>query len=251
MGELSREIKELDVEKLEEAVLITGAAQRLGLYHARRLVQEGYNVIITYRTHRDTIGKLAEEGLAVLQADFSTIRGIHECIDAVKRRCSSLRAVIHNASLWTSDAEVLNNNTALEELMHIHMSAPFYLNHRLKELLLASKAPWRDIIHMTDYTVVNGSRFHAAYSASKAGMENMTRSFAALLAPEIKVNSIAPALVKFNAWDSKEYREKARDKSVMGFEPGEDVSYQAVSYLMKNSYVTGTTLHLDGGRHLV
>jgi dihydromonapterin reductase/dihydrofolate reductase len=70
------------------------------------------------------------------------------------------------------------------------------------------------------------------------------------LAPKVKVNSIAPALVMFNENDSAAYREKALKKSLLEICPGAQEAVKAVNYLFSSDYITGQTLHLDGGRHL-
>lgn len=237
--------------KKEDVVIITGAAQRLGLYNARQLTKDGYQVAITYRTPRDYIQDLEREGIIAIQADFSSEAGIDAFINTALDSFTSLRAIVHNASIWETDEAIFSGKTSFMEIINVQMHAPFKINHALHPLLLASRSAMKDIVHMTDYSVRKGSKFHAAYCAAKAGRENMALSFAALFGPQIKVNCIAPALVKFNTWDSEEYRKAAEKKSIMGFEPGEAVAYQALSYLFNNPYVTGTTLHLDGGRHLV
>ena len=105
-------------------------------------------------------------------------------------------------------------------------------------------------MHITDDGVRRGSANRVAYCASKAGLENMTLSFAAQFAPHIKVNAIAPALVMFHDHDDVAYREKTLAKSVLGIEPGPDVVYQSLRYLLDNPYVTGTSLCVNGGRHV-
>ena len=89
-----------------------------------------------------------------------------------------------------------------------------------------------------------------AYSASKAGMDNLTLSFAASLAPQIKVNGIAPALIQFQPTDDRDYQQKTLSKSALGIAPGAEVIYQSLRYLLDSPYVTGTTLSVNGGRHL-
>ena len=108
-----------------------------------------------------------------------------------------------------------------------------------------------DIIHIGDYVSSRGSRKHIAYAASKAAQDNLTLSFAAKLAPAVKVNSIAPALVLFNEGDEPDYREKALSKSLLQREGGLDEIQGTVDYLLSSNYVTGRVLNLDGGRHLV
>jgi len=95
-----------------------------------------------------------------------------------------------------------------------------------------------------------GSAKHMAYCASKAGLDNLTLSFAARFAPAIKVNGIAPALILFNPDDDADYRYKSLAKSALGIEPGAEVIYQSLRYLLENPYVTGTTLTVNGGRHV-
>ncbi len=81
-------------------------------------------------------------------------------------------------------------------------------------------------------------------------MDNMSRSFARKLAPEIKVNAIAPSLILFNEGDDAEYRKQALDKSLMKIAPGEKEIVDLIEYLFGSHYVTGRSFAVDGGRHL-
>lgn len=95
-----------------------------------------------------------------------------------------------------------------------------------------------------------GSDKHIAYAASKAALDNMTRSFARKLAPEVKVNAIAPAMILFNENDDAEYRQQALNKSLMKIAPCEKEVIDLVDYLLTSCYVTGRTFAVDGGRPL-
>lgn len=228
-------------------ILITGAGQRVGLYCAERLLDEGQSVIVSYRQERDSIERLRERGVIAVQADFSDEAGILAFIEQIKTQCSGLRAIVHNASQWlaeTPDEEA----EAFRQLFSVHMLAPYLINLHCSDLLLQSARA--DIIHVSDDVVRKGSANRPAYCASKAGLESLTLSFAARLAPRIKVNAIAPALLMFNEGDDEAYRSKALAKSALGVEPGPQAFYQSLRYLLDNPYVTGTTLTLNGGRHL-
>lgn len=225
-------------------VVITGGAQRVGLHCARRLADDGFHVIITCRQLRPEWKSVPLKGIEVIQADFSTRAGIQALIDELLARQVRLRALIHNASVWLDDS----HNEAFQQMFMVHMQAPYMLNKASASLFEPGKPA--DIIHITDDVVRRGSAKHTAYCASKAGLESLTLSFAARLAPDIKVNSIAPALIMFNEQDDAAYRDKALNKSALGIEPGPDVVYQSIRYLMDSPYVTGTCLELNGGRHL-
>lgn len=228
-------------------ILITGAGQRVGLYCAERLLDEGQAVIVSYRRERDGIERLRQRGALALQADFRDEAAILAFVGQVKASCDGLRAIVHNASAWLAETPG-EEAEAFRQLFTVHMLAPYLINLHCAELL--QRAGPADIVHVSDDVARRGSANRPAYCASKAGLESLTLSFAARFAPRIKVNGIAPALLMFNEGDEAEYREKALAKSALGIEPGPEVFYRGLRYLLDNPYVTGTTLALNGGRHL-
>nr|WP_269808736.1 dihydromonapterin reductase [Enterovibrio nigricans] len=167
---------------------------------------------------------------------------------AVAEKHNSIRAIIHNASDWNCEKDTDDYAALLDQMMQVHVKAPYLINLALAPFLSSHVSA--DIIHFTDYVVRKGSAKHIAYSASKAALENMTLSFAQKLAPNVKVNSIAPALIMFNETDDDAYKEKALSKSLMGVAPGEEEVVNAVDFIMKSNYMTGQSVNLDGGRAL-
>lgn len=234
----------------QSPILITGGAQRLGRYCAERLVDDGHSVIISYRRERDELEALRAFGVRTVQADFSSETGIQAFIAAVRELTPTLRAIVHNASDWLPDTGGEAAGSNFEHLFRVHMQAPYLINLALRDLLEAGVESQADIIHMSDFVVQKGSSRHAAYAASKAGLENLTLSFAAMFAPRIQVNTIAPALIMLKPDDDDDYAERAKAKSLMQSVPGPGVIWQAMRYLLDSHYVTGTTMPVDGGRHL-
>lgn len=231
-------------------ILITGGAQRLGRHCAERLLDDGHPLIVSYRRERDELESLRRRGVVTLKADFASEAGILDFIARLKAETPSLRAIVHNAGDWVPDSQESDAGSNFERLFRVHMQAPYLINLHCRELLEAADEPQRDIIHITDYVVRRGSKKHAAYAATKAGLDNLTLSFAAMYAPTIQVNAIAPALIMLGANDDPAYAEEAKAKSAMEMIPGPGVIYQSLRYLLDNRYVTGVTLPLDGGRHL-
>ncbi|MGY4534992.1 dihydromonapterin reductase/dihydrofolate reductase [Pseudomonas sp. TE3786] len=228
-------------------ILLTGAGQRVGLFCAERLLDDGHPLIVTYRQERDSLQQLRERGAITIQADFSSEAGILALVAELKRHTDSLRAIVHNASAWL--AETPGNEAAIfQQMFSVHMLAPYLINLHCADLLRRSSPA--DIVHISDDVVHKGSAKHLAYCASKAGLESLTLSFAAKYAPAIKVNGIAPALILFNDGDDAQYRAKTLAKSALAIEPGAQVIYQSLRYLLDNPYVTGSTLSVNGGRHL-
>lgn len=228
-------------------ILITGAGQRVGLHCAQRLLEDGYSIIFTYRSDRPGVQTLRDLGAIGVFADFSSEAGILAFIAELHTHTDSLRAIVHNASDWVAETPG-SEAEAFNRMVNIHMLAPYLINLHCADLLKQSTPA--DIIHISDDVTRKGSSKHIAYCASKAGLDSLTLSFAARYAPAIKVNGIAPALLLFNPDDDAAYRAKALAKSALGIEPGSEVVYQSLRYLLDNPYVTGTTLTVNGGRHV-
>ncbi|GAB2691986.1 dihydromonapterin reductase [Aliiglaciecola aliphaticivorans] len=242
-------------------VIITGVGQRLGLCLAEYFLAKKYKVIGTYRTPRASIDILQAKGAELYQVDFYQQQQIQQFIDSVKSKHAAIDCLIHNASDWHDDKDDLafaDYHAIFSNMMTIHAEVPYLLNLAFKQQFRASKSgaadqpqvQYSDIIHISDYVAFKGSKKHMAYAASKAALENLTLSFAQRYSPQIKVNSIAPALLAFNEHDDESYKIKARNKSLLQTEGSFQEVLNTVEWLMASHYITGRTIHLDGGRHL-
>ena len=242
---------------MENNIIITGAAQRLGLHCALTLQQAGYQVIATWRSDKPGLAQLRDAGVQCIQLDVTNPAQLAGFIAQVKQQHHSLRALIHNASDWKKDAPLNDSSTdaliadaaVYDAMQAVHARAPYLLNRAFAPLLQAHDGI-TDIIHLTDFVASVGSSKHMAYAASKAALENLTYSFARALAPKVKVNAIAPALLMFNQHDDEPYRQKALKKSLLQCEPGAEEMSNTVQYLLNSHYITGKVIALDGGRPL-
>ncbi|WP_407333746.1 dihydromonapterin reductase [Enterovibrio sp. 27052020O] len=234
----------------QDTIVITGAAQRIGFSLAKHFVKSGNLVIVSYRTERKGISLLRELGVECIQADFATDGGIHQFARSLAEKNLTIRALIHNASDWNAEKHTDDYAALLDQMMQVHVKAPYLLNQALAPFMRNDKNAGSDIIHFTDYVVKKGSAKHIAYAASKAALDNLTLSFAQKLAPHVKVNSIAPALIMFNERDDDDYKRKALAKSLMCLAPGETEVLNAVEFILNSNYMTGQSVNLDGGRAL-
>lgn len=182
-------------------------------------------------------------------ADFIDDKSIYQFIEEVSKYTSSLRGIIHNASSWDCEKNNPNFAALFDDMIRIHAKVPYLINLACTDLLTSNDGT-SDVIHLTDYVVEKGSPKHIAYAASKAALDNMTKSFASQLAPKVKVNAIAPSLIIFNQNDSEEYKAKTLKKSLMEIEPGSKEILNCLDMLLASSYITGRTIQVDGGRHL-
>ncbi|PTA51770.1 dihydromonapterin reductase [Shewanella morhuae] len=243
-------------------IIITGVGKRIGYALAKHFLAQGLSVIGTYRSHYASIDELKTLGATLYPCDFYDDIQVQSLIDELAK-LPQIRAIIHNASDWLPDPVLTKNaplksatfapSEVLQRMMQVHVSVPYQLN-------LALEAPLRsgaggnigasDIIHITDYVAEKGSQKHIAYAASKAALHNMTLSFAAKFSPEVKVNSIAPAMILFNPEDDAAYQQKTLAKALLPKEAGNQEIIDLVQYLLNSRYVTGRCHNVDGGRQL-
>ena len=235
-------------------ILITGIGQRAGYYLAEHYLQQGWLVIGTYRSERERLSSLRDQGALLFQADYqdeaATEQQVADIAAHLQHNALSLRAIIHNASDWEAENPAQTDAGILQRMMNIHARVPYLMNQALRPFFQQSFPQQGDIIHITDYVAATGSAKHMAYAASKAAVENLTLSMAKLWAPDIKVNAIAPALLEFNEGDGEAYKEKALRKNLIPSVGSFALLAETIDFMMHNHYTTGRIVPLDGGRHL-
>jgi len=194
----------------------------------------------------DEVAALSASGALMLHADLADDAGVTDVVAQVRRSAVSLRAVIHNASVWYSDDVLMQDPALLAATYALHVFTPHRLNEAWHDLLTASGQG--HIVFLTDANVPRGKADRSLYLASKAAMESLMRSHARKWAPAIQVNAIAPGLLAFHADDDVEYRRQRLSHSLLGIEPGFDTVVEAVHFLLQNCYINASVLTLDGGR---
>lgn len=227
---------------LKDAILITGAGQRIGLDLGLRFLQAGHPVVFTYRSHKPGVDRLLQAGAIGYQVDFADADAVTAMTDWLHSRVQSLRALIHNASLWKKESN-LSGVADLDALWAVHVRAPYQINQACFSLLQRS-AERADVIAISDAKASRGHPDYTAYLASKAGLESMMRSLARAWAPEVKCNTLAPGLVIFNEADSEALKQARLQENAVSEAIGLDQIWRSVCYLMQSSVVTGTRLEV-------
>ena len=238
--------------RLDDAIFISGAGQRVGFYVAKQFLQTThFPVVFSYYEPHAQVDELVKLGGIGFQADFTDLDGLEHLVSQIKANVSSLRAVIHNASVWLDDEQAPVNSAAYHSLFQLHVDAPIYLNEALYPLLMNSVSTLKDIISLSDFSVAQPKAETVAYLASKAALQNLAQNYALKFAPDIKVNDIAPGLIRFNEWDDEVCKAKRLAQNALPFEPREEVLWQAIQYVMNSPYTTGVSVPVNGGSHLL
>lgn len=228
----------------KEVILITGAGQRIGLFLAEQFIAQGHPVVFTYRQDRPAVALLKSKGAIGFQVDFNDTGSLNAFLTALPQQVHSLRAVIHNASIWVTDAQIEASPALLDALMTVHVTAPFKINQACYPLLCRSQASYADVIAISDARVATGHPDYSGYLASKAGLETLTQSLAKAWAPKVKLNVLAPGLVIFNDRDTEADRTARLAESAIPQPIGLEGIWQAIQYLMNSETSTATRLEL-------
>lgn len=228
--------------------LVTGCGRRLGFYLCEQLVTAGWQVTGSYRSERPELATLAALGVELVLADFGREEDVGKLIDVLETH-QDLTLVIHNASAFEPQAtEPAAQLAQFEQFYRVHMAAPFQLNRALAPQLASN--PNASIIHITDIYIHAPAPRFASYVATKAGAHSLAMSFARELAPAVRVNTIEPGPILFLDEHDEAWRQQGLAKTPLAREGGLEPIWQAVQLLMGNSYMTGASIKVDGGRAL-
>ncbi|PKQ71808.1 SDR family oxidoreductase [Aeromonas sobria] len=228
--------------------LVTGCGRRLGFYLCQQLVAAGWQVTGSYRSERPELATLAALGVELVPADFACEAEVGKLIDVLAAH-QDLALVIHNASAFEPQAvDPAVQLAQFEQFYRVHMAAPFQLNRALAPQLASN--PNASIIHITDIYIHAPAPRFASYVATKAGAHSLAMSFARELAPTVRVNTIEPGPILFLDEHGEEWRQQVLAKTPLAREGGLKPIWQAVQLLVGNSYMTGASIKVDGGRAL-
>jgi pteridine reductase len=236
-----------------KTVLITGGARRIGRQAALAAAGAGADIILHYghseKEAQETQQQIRSMGRKawILQADLEDLAAAAVLIDRAWA-ISPCRALINNAAIF--EPLRLHNTTLLDwqRHMNINLTAPFLLSQAFARRL--GPDGHGRIINMNDWRALRPGADHFPYTISKAALTALTRSLAQALAPGITVNELALGAILPPASGSAKPR--LLDEIPAGRWAELEEINQAVLFLLDGpDYITGETLHLDGGRHLI
>ena len=238
-----------------KVVLVTGGARRVGAEIARYAHAAGATVALHYRSAALQAQALVEEfnrlrplSAYALQADLLDIPSIPELVQAILERSGRLDGLVNNASSFFATPLSAIGETQWVDLVGTNLKAPLFLSKAAAAPLKASRGA---IVNITDIHAERPLRSYALYCVAKAGLVGLTRALALELAPEVRVNAVAPGPIQWPEANTFDVEEQARiiDHTLLK-RAGEaaDVARTVVFLLAEAPYVTGQILAVDGGR---
>lgn len=233
--------------------IVTGGARRLGRECCLRLAKLGYDVAVVFNNSEVEAAKLAEElsqiGVRSLPLKRD-LREVSQCESVVREVRDSLgvpSVLVNNASIFEKGPLRSTTTEEFDANFAIHARAPFILTRELANLAENGGV----VVNMLDTRITKHRTTYFAYLLSKKTLYEMTRIAAAELGPKIRVNAIAPGFILPSESDPDiaELARLAEKTPAKRQGDPEDIA-NALEFLVKNKFVTGETIFVDGGENL-
>ncbi len=241
--------------QLENRVaLITGAATGMGRAVATLFASHGARVFLNYNTSAaqadEAVQAIRASGgrAEAIQADVSEEESCKALVEAVQQKAARLDLLVNNAG-WTRRVPHAQLDDLTDEIwqrtLQTNLLAPFYLIRAAAPLL--RRGPHGAVVNIASTGALTGQASSMAYVAAKAGLLAITTSLARALAPEIRLNAIAPGLIRtgFAGWTEEQYSAGDASAPLGQLATVEDVA-EAALYL-STAKVTGETIVVDAG----
>jgi pteridine reductase len=241
---------------MNKRILITGAAKRIGKELALSFFNKGWDIVIHFNSSKEEAEALAHKmnsersnSAMLAQANLDNANEVEKLVKKILLKKGSIDALINNASTFYPTPVGTFSEENWNALMGSNLKAPLFLIQSLHKELEKNKG---FIINVTDINVDGALVNHSIYLAAKSGLQTLTKSLAKELAPNIRVNAIAPGAIlepPNTEWTSEQKNNiiNAVPMKRMGTE--KDIVDAAI-YLSEAEYVTGQILNIDGGKSL-
>ena len=241
---------------MKKTIFITGAAKRIGKEIALCFSEMGWNIIIHYNSSKNDAQVLADEingtnsdSAITVQGNLDVKEDVEKVINEVRDAFPTIDLLINNASTFYPTPIEDISEEHWDKLVGSNLKGPLFLIKGLKDKLKESKG---SIINITDTNLSKGVANYSIYSAAKAGLESITKGLARELAPDIKVNAIAPGAMLEPpdvTWTEEQKNNVISSIPLNRMGSEKDIS-EAVKFLAKSNYITGQIIKVDGGRSL-
>lgn len=238
-----------------KVALVTGGAIRVGKAIALALAHEGADIAFSYHSSVEEADQTQREIEALgrrVHAQQSDVGKVAECYALVEGTVAALGrldVLVNSASLWKRTKFADLNEADWDQVTDILLKGVAFTSHAAAPHLAAHGDG--AIVNITDLSAYVPFPNFIAHSAGKAGVLNLTKSLAIELAPRVRVSAIAPGPVLPPPHYSEKQVQAAADRTLLRrWGSAADVA-EAVVFLVKANYITGTVIEVDGGEHLV
>ncbi|MDD2881966.1 MAG: SDR family oxidoreductase [Rhodoferax sp.] len=241
----------------QRTVLVTGAAKRLGREIALTLATAGWRVAVHYRDSvedaRKTVADCARlsGSSASFRANLSNETAVRNLLPSVIEEFGPVDAIVNSASTFEHDTPETFSFAAMEKHMRANAGAAILLSQALHAHLETRGYALGAVVNLLDQKLWNPNPDFVSYTLSKAALEAANTMLALALAPRVRVVGVAPGLTLTSHMLSPEKFEALHKLSPLGHSSTAADVAATVAFALSNQSITGTTLLVDGGQHLM
>lgn len=239
-----------------KVVLVTGGAKRVGAAICRRLHASGAQVAIHFHSSEQQAQQLQAElnrlrpgSAAIIQADLLDQQSLLALVLQVTRTFGRLDALVNNASSFYATPLPQVDEQQWNDLLGTNLRAPLFLAQAAEEELRHHHGC---IVNIADIHAERPMHGHVLYNVAKAGLVALTKSLAQELAPQVRVNAVAPGVILWpesESWQDEEQRRNIVAHTLLKREGEPDDIARTVAFLIQDApYITGQVIAVDGGR---
>ncbi len=238
-----------------KVALVTGAARRIGRAIALALARDGWDIALHFHTSSEEAQSVAAEILALgrrvapLQCDLADEAAVRALLPRAAAALGMISCVVNNASLFDYDNAQDFSSARLDAHMHANLAAPILLAQALHDA--TPDGQQAVVINLLDQKLYNLNPDFLSYTLSKAALHTATTLLAQALAPKVRVVGIAPGITLVSGAQSEAEFLQAHQATPLGRSSTPDDVAASVCYVASARALTGTTLLVDGGQHLI
>jgi pteridine reductase len=239
-----------------KVVLVTGGAKRVGAAICRHLHAAGAQLAIHYRSSEEDalalnkdLNKLRPKSAAVFRANLLDLHSFPKLVNKVIKKFGQLDALVNNASSFYATPLADIDEQQWHDLLGTNLKAPLFL---AKAAAAELRRRHGCIINIADIHAERPMHGHLLYSVGKAGLVALTKGLAQEMAPQVRVNAVAPGVILWpesREWMDEEQRRRIVAHTLLKREGEPEDIARTVQFLLNDSpYITGQIIAVDGGR---
>lgn len=240
---------------MQNGVIITGGAKRVGAAIALYFAKNGYDVALHYNKSKNEAKNLKkqieEQGVncEIFSCDLGSTSEIQTLIENIYKKMPNCNILVNNASVFER-CEFLETDEALfDRQFDINFKAPFFLSKSFAKIFRDNSDAC--IVNIIDTDIVRNQVSHFAYLLSKKTLADFTCMAAIALGSDIRVNAVCPGSMLPSGENYAGYEEKVKNMVPLKLQPSLDELAEAVLWISKQRSITGQIINVDGGKHVI